>query len=238
MSAGTLNCLMCGAPAKSDATECSHCGARLATVACPSCFGMVFEGSKFCQHCGGRVDRSVGKATGLRCPGCESKLDKIKLGSSEVAECPQCSGLWVENAKFEQICADREQHASILGAAGEIPKSALSLNFRYMKCPVCAGLMHRVNFANCSGVVIDVCKAHGTFFEKHELQHIITFIRAGGLDKARDRKKAEMEAAARRLEAARTADTLSPRSAERTNAHAYGYDVVSAVAEVLCTLLR
>jgi len=47
MCAETLNCPMCGAAAPSDATSCEHCGARLATGACPSCFGMMFVGEKF-----------------------------------------------------------------------------------------------------------------------------------------------------------------------------------------------
>lgn len=238
MGATTLNCLMCGAPAKSDATKCSHCGARLATVACPSCFGMVFEGSRFCQHCGSRVFRPVGKVTEMSCPGCESQLEEIALGNINVAECPKCDGLWVENAKFEEICANREQQSVILGAAGEIPKAELPMNVRYLKCPVCRGLMHRMNFANCSGVVIDTCKRHGTFFEKHELQRIIAFIRAGGMDKARERKKAEMEAAARRLEAARNADALQPRSYGRIESHADGYDAVSAVAWAIFKMLK
>src|SRR3954467_4711049 len=96
-SAGTLNCLMCGAPARSDASNCEHCGARLATVACPSCFGMIFEGSRFCPLCGARADRQVVETTALPCPRCEQiELTRITVGKAILCECAKCEGLWVD----------------------------------------------------------------------------------------------------------------------------------------------
>jgi Zn-finger nucleic acid-binding protein len=65
--------------------------------------------------------------------------------------------------------------------------------------------MHRLNFAKCSGVVIDTCRPHGGWFDRDELQHIVEFIRGGGLSVAREKEKAELESARRRLEAARNA---------------------------------
>src|SRR5437660_7609954 len=52
MEAQTLNCPNCGAAISSDAPQCQYCESKLATVACPSCFGMMFLGSKHCPHCG------------------------------------------------------------------------------------------------------------------------------------------------------------------------------------------
>jgi hypothetical protein len=63
--------------------------------------------------------------------------------------------------------------------------------------------MHRVNFAHCSGVVIDVCREHGTWFDVNELHRIVQFIRAGGLDRSRERQKAALEAERRQIETAR-----------------------------------
>jgi hypothetical protein len=78
--------------------------------------------------------------------------------------------------------------------------------------------MHRVNFARCSAVIVDVCKPHGTWFDKDELRRIVEFIRAGGFDKARGAEIAELENQRRRLETARAsaaignAPTYSSRS--------------------------
>jgi Zn-finger nucleic acid-binding protein len=60
--------------------------------------------------------------------------------------------------------------------------------------------MNRINFARCSGVVVDVCKGHGTWFDRDELSRIVEFIRGGGLDAARAREKAALEEERRQLE--------------------------------------
>jgi Zn-finger nucleic acid-binding protein len=206
MAAETLNCPMCGASASSDATRCGHCGARLATVACPSCFGMTFVGSKFCSHCGAKLNRKdIGENEPLPCPRCRTEMKAVVLGTTNLRECPRCQGLWADTASVEQICADREKQASILGMPSEIPLSesgAVEEKVRYLPCPECQKLMHRINFARLSNVVVDVCKGHGTWFDRDELRRIVEFIRAGGLDSARAREIDELEARRRQLSAA------------------------------------
>ena len=200
MEAATLNCPMCGAAAASDATQCAHCQARLATVACPSCFGMLFAGSKFCPHCGAQAARSAATAAVPRsCPTCRIDLQAVALGASEIHECPQCSGLWVDVETLQKICADREQQAAVLGGATPDPLATPSMTIleavRYRPCPICQTLMNRVNFSERSGVIIDVCRGHGTWFDREELRRVVEFIRAGGLDasRARDLQRWETE---------------------------------------------
>src|SRR5687767_13647114 len=90
-SAHTLNCLMCGAPTRSDKSNCEHCGARLATMACPACFGMIFQGSQFCPLCGARADRQVVQGTPLPCPRCEkTELTRVRIGKVILCECGKC----------------------------------------------------------------------------------------------------------------------------------------------------
>jgi len=55
------------------------------------------------------------------------------------------------------------------------------------------------NFARCSGVIVDICKGHGTWFDRDELSRIVEFIRAGGLEMARTKEKVELEEERRRL---------------------------------------
>src|SRR4051812_13434218 len=167
--ASTLNCPMCGAPTRSDASNCEHCGARLATVACPSCFGMIFQGSRFCPLCGARADREVVEQSNLPCPRCDGNfLTKITLGKAILCECSSCEGLWVDKFSFEQICTDRAQQAAVLGPAVRVPLPTAPEKVRYVKCPECADLMQRMNFASCSGVIIDVCREHGSWFDSKE----------------------------------------------------------------------
>jgi Zn-finger nucleic acid-binding protein len=60
----------------------------------------------------------------------------------------------------------------------------------YLKCPSCKTIMNRRQFAAGSGVIVDVCKHHGTFFDIGELPAIIDFVMQGGLEKA---ERAEIE---------------------------------------------
>lgn len=209
MSAATLNCPMCGASASSAATHCAHCGARLATVACPSCFGMLFVGARFCSHCGTELARLDGAPAALPCPRCACPLHHVVIGKAELAECPKCLGLWATSAAVERICADREQELIPLGRAAPATREQgvrLEARIRYLPCPVCVRLMNRVNFARCSTVVVDVCKQHGTWFDRDELRRIVEFVRGGGLDLARARERTELEERRRQLHRERACD--------------------------------
>lgn len=129
-------------------------------------------------------------------------MEAISVGRENLRECARCGGLWVDVAAFEQICNEREQQAAVLGAAALVPKGAATVEpnkVRYVPCPECGQLMNRVNFARCSGVVVDVCKGHGTWFDRNELQRIIDFIRGGGLTVSRSREKRELEEERQRL---------------------------------------
>ena len=57
--------------------------------------------------------------------------------------------------------------------------------------------MNRVNYARRSGVVLDVCKAHGLWFDQDELRRVLAFIASGGLDRAREREIEELKEAKR-----------------------------------------
>jgi Zn-finger nucleic acid-binding protein len=123
-------------------------------------------------------------------------MNAVAIGATMLRECGQCNGLWVDASALEEICADREQQAAVLGTASVAPTQAVDLKpgqkVRYVPCPQCSQLMNRINFARCSGVVVDVCKGHGTWFDAEELRQIVEFIRAGGLDAARARDKQQI----------------------------------------------
>ena len=209
MPAETLNCPMCGAAVTTEAPLCEHCGARLATAACPSCFGMMFLGAKFCPHCGAHAERTqVDTAEQLQCPRCQTGMETVNVGGTMLRECPKCIGLWVDTASLERICAERERQAGVLGVTqpAEAPASgAIEDKVRYLPCPECRKLMNRVNFAGYSNVIVDVCKSHGTWFDRDELRRVVEFIRSGGLDVARHRELDELETRQQQLKCAQVA---------------------------------
>lgn len=210
-----MNCPACGAPTRTDATKCDHCQARLATVGCPSCFGLVFQGARHCCHCGAPVDRTEAPAPEkLRCPRCQLKLSGAIVGRMTLSECTKCEGLWTDAATLHQICNRQEEQVAILGTAIQLPPApARSFGkVTYVPCPVCAQLMNRVNFAKCSGVIVDVCPTHGTWFDKEELRRLVEFIRGGGLIQARTREVEELERRKRSAESATNARLMDHRT--------------------------
>ena len=48
----------------------------------------------------------------------------------------------------------------------------------YLRCPVCNDVMNRVNFARASGVILDVCRPHGAWFDAGELRAVRSFVRS------------------------------------------------------------
>jgi|SRR5918911_476121 Zn-finger nucleic acid-binding protein len=217
MQAETLNCPTCGAAVSTDATHCSFCDARLATVACPRCFAMMFVGSLHCSRCGAKATQAKDmEAATRKCPRCRVGMEAIAVGSASLRECVRCDGMWVDVASFEQICEEREEQTALLGAAALVPKQTITAEpnkVRYVPCPECGQLMNRVNFARCSGVIVDVCKGHGTWFDRDELQQIIEFIRKGGMEAARSREKRELEEERQRLRQEQLAAGLQGQSA-------------------------
>ena len=159
---------------------------------------MMFIGSKHCPHCGAAAAQaSAAELSVLKCPRCRVDMKSITLGTIAMRECEQCLGLWVEVAAFEKICADREEQSAVLGTASPAPShqapSADMERIRYAPCPQCSQLMNRINFARCSGVIVDICKGHGTWFDPDELSGIVQFIRSGGLEVSRQKEKNEIE---------------------------------------------
>ena len=128
-------------------------------------------------------------------------MSAVTIGATLVLECERCLGLWLGVSSFEKICADREQQSAVLGLASPAPNHPVqeTNKVKYVQCPQCSQLMNRINFARCSGVIVDVCKGHGTWFDRDELSRIVEFIRQGGLEASRNKEKAALEEERRHL---------------------------------------
>ncbi len=82
--------------------------------------------------------------------------------------------------------------------------------------------MNRKQFATGSGIVIDVCRDHGTFFDGGELAAIVDYVVGGGLERSakkdalqarQDRLRERANAMYDRLCAARSPKLLPPHRA-------------------------
>ncbi|MDR3672572.1 MAG: zf-TFIIB domain-containing protein [Holophaga sp.] len=208
MDAKTLNCQSCGAAVGEDDVKCPYCGSQLATLACPRCFGMVGVHASHCPRCGAAIQRTQASGTALACPGCRAPLQATAVGGVSLDQCHACGGVWVGQHNFEQIAGDRAERGEVLGALpGQSPKVAVQLGaVRYRPCPQCGKLMNRTNYGHISGVVLDVCKDHGLWFDRDELRQVLEFVEAGGLEKSHLRQVQEEDERRRLAVAGSTPD--------------------------------
>lgn len=201
----TLHCPNCGANVAEDCVSCSYCHAVLTKTACPSCFGPIFKGMRFCPFCGKAAEQSeaIKSNIKLKCPRCEKVLGPVELGGARLHECSSCGGLWLDKDTFQKICDDKEQQEKAL--LYPVLLKPVDIDFAdqpkrmYVPCPECGSLMQRRNFASCSGVIVDWCMAHGTWFDRQELQQIVAFIKDGGLTKLRKKQIENLQEEQNRL---------------------------------------
>ncbi len=202
--AGAIKCPQCGAVASPDDATCRYCRVTLAVAACPRCFGRLFRGTPFCPHCGAATDapsRATTEGASRRtCPRCQPaqviNLTAHLVGDTLLDECPSCGGLWIDRPAFERVVADRERQSALLpeggATAAKTPPSPLP-EVRYIPCPDCRALMNRQNFGRVSGVIIEICKAHGLWFDRDQFSAALRFVMTGGLEQAKLRQIQDLD---------------------------------------------
>ena len=239
--ARALNCPQCGAGAPAKSTACPFCGVKLATISCPKCFGMVFLGSHHCQHCGAAVQEPR-KREGApwKCPrGC-GDLRAMTLGGVNYDECPACSGMWLEATAFERLTAERERQTPFVlpGAFTRLPKVDVASRVQYVPCPECRTIMNRMNFAKASGVIIDICRDHGVWFDADELRRIIQFIQAGGIDVARAKERLYLEEERRLAMVRQSLGRIETGQPTARSDREFGEPAAGGLAAVIISYLR
>ena len=139
----------------------------------------------------------------MRCPRCQHPLEIAPGDDPRLHECPRCGGMFVRREYLTEMLCNAELGGG-LRESGLRPKALDEV--RYLPCPLCHASMNRVNFGRVSGVIVDVCKMHGTWFDAGELTRVIAFAAAGGLEKTRQQRGAgEARGASARHRGARAA---------------------------------
>ena len=228
--AGSLSCPNCGAAVATGLSRCEHCRAELLVRACPRCFARIFHGHTHCPHCGVVVgvpahanpDGTTAARTCPRCAGTPALVARV-VGDVLLDECPGCHGVWLDAAAVDRVVRDRQEHslsplrqmtppAPDLRPGVPAPAAAAAPPGRlYIACPDCGQIMNRVNFARHSGVILDVCRGHGTWFDATELPRVVDFVMKGGVEESQRREVDELREQARR--AAADAEAARARAA-------------------------
>lgn len=193
-------CPFCGNECPPMVRICPHCDVRLENVRCQRCFSLQPPGAFACARCGHALQlEPLLDATDAPCPRCNHPLEVAPGDDKRTHECPRCGGMFVPRDVFAEIMTAAE----IGGALRDVAAVALDTRLRtggprglladvrYLPCPLCHASMNRVNFGKVSGVIVDICQAHGSWFDAGELTRVVAFVAAGGFAKTRAREREE-----------------------------------------------
>jgi Zn-finger nucleic acid-binding protein len=201
-----------------------YCTAPLLLKACPSCTVRCFHGHQYCPACGAGLEVAGERDSERPCPRCNVPLAIRQLGDLQLDDCPKCGGTFVDRHALETLVGEKRaaRADSVLGAydtGGDAPLPQPAGAF-YIKCPDCGQTMNRRTFATGARVIVDICRAHGTWFDQHELPRIIKFVMKGGLEHASKKDLANQRAELER-ERARLADESPAWGGVRRNSGSY-----------------
>jgi Zn-finger nucleic acid-binding protein len=174
-----LTCTKCGGPLPAVAAD--------APTACAFCGTVSAPGPRVVEKVVDRVVERVvvrdaaGNPAAMPCLRCGQPLAEAQFGPSTVRQCRACGGVWIPVDAVDRLRRASDDDLRRWVAAGEM--LALAQPQRGpLSCPVCQAALERVAMAETVHDV-DVCRAHGTWFDRTEL---LAFI---------DREKARREAA-------------------------------------------
>ena len=224
------HCPACGGPNKAHgAGACQFCTAPLvplgtpdprSAVPCSCCATLNAGGASFCSSCGYALARHPGEGATRNCPGCADRNPNAKMyawGLAPTAQRPQghpvfacktCGGVWVDAETLQAVLASAQSQPMGRGVGErgverrKMAAGTFTAKIVYRRCAQCGERMNRRNFARVSGIIVDECGAHGTFFDAGELEAILEFVQTGGLELSHRRGREEHERSLRAQRAA------------------------------------
>ncbi len=112
-------------------------------------------------------------ATSAPCPQCQKPLDIVDRSTVVGYACHDCGGIWLDSettARVEQsLDTQTIQVGEVAASLAEIPFPPHAAS---PPCPICRAPMHTLS-APSTDVELDRCEAHGTWFDRGELQTLI-----------------------------------------------------------------
>jgi Zn-finger nucleic acid-binding protein len=195
----TVACPTCGGALRVGARACQFCHCTLATRRCGDCAAWNLAEAIHCQACGRALaaDHPGGdEQTDRNCPRCSGALTARRYGELDVEECDGCGGLMVAQQVMDRIVQNKDAPTNVRVALPE-RSSVREAQVSYIRCPQCGDMMNRRAFGQISGVVVDVCRDHGVWFDPGELGQVLAFVEKGGLGEARRRETETLNEARR-----------------------------------------
>ena len=176
------------------ALACARCGSALppaaatAPVTCTYCGTTSVPAPRVVEHVVERIVVATPPPSPadarLRCPRCATGLLERPIGPGIASGCRSCGGLWLDTAIVSRL---RSTHDEVLEADLRRPFGPVFIvgappnRHANLSCPECSAPMRREEVADTS-FGVDICDAHGTWFDARELPAFIetaTAARAG-----------------------------------------------------------
>lgn len=121
----------------------------------------------------------------MQCPKCAQPLSVAVDDGVEVDCCRVCQGVWVDHAEEKQALKIKPE-VFTMDELARLRKCFVPLGrrepVRYVPCPACQQLMNRKIWGSYSGVVVDICADHGTWYDAQELSKVKEYIEIGGVE--------------------------------------------------------
>ena len=128
------------------------------------------------------------------------------MGTVTVDRCSRCKGTWFDGDELEHALdvttrgIARDEAENRRRGLPRPPNP--SEEVRYLACVRCGERMARRQIAARTGLIIDICRFHGVWFDGGELEHFREFVAAGGLEVLRHDGVAQADAWRKRTMAA------------------------------------
>lgn len=113
----------------------------------------------------------------MLCPACSAPLAEADVPDAMMFVCARCGGVWLDNAGSAQVAAGALSRGA-LGDAYEVGRRAgeaqgggyrsPDAGVTERRCPMCRAPLEGA-YVGHARTHLDVCRAHGTFFDRHEL---------------------------------------------------------------------
>jgi Zn-finger nucleic acid-binding protein len=176
---------------------------------------MNMKSAHRCSGCGAELGLIIeSELRASQCSECLAPLAAMREPAGTLLACRRCGGQFVEHALLRSLLEQYETTGIAFPDAPyhkPVPKAATE-RVHYRPCSVCQQMMNRKNFGGSSGVIVDVCAKHGTWFDAGELPQVLEFVQSGGLVRERVREEERKRLAAREQEHAANGGELVPHS--------------------------
>jgi Zn-finger nucleic acid-binding protein len=158
---------------------------------CPHCARLYPADAAHCPRC----PPSALAEKGGTCPRCAKALVPEVVSGVSADRCEGCGGTWFDRGEVGRVLDLTVGEEPPRGWRRSLPKPETPPEaVRYVPCVRCGERMARRLVAPLSGVIVDLCRTHGLWFDGGELDRFRAFVAAHGLHAVADAERRDERA--------------------------------------------